>query len=63
MRRICIVGATSTIAEYCAREWVSREAVELILVGRDEKKLKRVANDLRVRNKATKVSVIEIDFR
>jgi short-subunit dehydrogenase len=62
MRRICIVGATSTIAEYCAREWVSREEVELILVGRDEKKLKLVAKDLRVRNKATKVSVIEIDF-
>lgn len=62
MKRICIVGATSTIAEYCAREWVSREPVELILVGRDEKKLKLVAKDLRVRNKEAKISVIELDF-
>jgi short-subunit dehydrogenase len=62
MKRICIVGATSTIAEYCAREWLSRDSAELILVGRDESKLKLVAKDLRVRNKNAKISVVELDF-
>ena len=62
MKRICIVGATSTIAEYCAREWLSHGPVELVLVGRDEKKLKLVARDLRVRSKESKISVIELDF-
>ena len=62
MTRIVIVGATSTIASQCARIWVERDSVELTLVGRDEASLKRLAKDLKVRNKSTVVKVETLDF-
>jgi short-subunit dehydrogenase len=48
-KRIVIVGATSLIAEHCARIWASAQPVDLLLVGRDAARLERVAQDLRVR--------------
>lgn len=48
-RHIVIVGATSTIAEHCARLWATRESVRLTLVGRSHERLQRVATDLSVR--------------
>ena len=46
-RKLIIIGATSAIAQHCARHWVS-EPCKLLLVGRHESRLARVAEDLRV---------------
>lgn len=50
VKKIVIVGATSLIAEHCARIWVERGATELILVGRSQLKLDSIAADLFVRS-------------
>jgi len=60
LQRIVIVGATSSIAEHCARLWATKGPVALILVGRDADRLERVAADLRVRG-AT-VTARTVDF-
>lgn len=60
--KIVIVGATSSIAEHCARLWVGSGIKELILVGRDGAKLKRVAMDLNVRNPSVQVESKTIDL-
>ena len=46
--KIVIIGATSSIAQHCARLWVVSGSKELILVGRDGAGLKRIAMDLSV---------------
>jgi short-subunit dehydrogenase len=62
-QRIVIVGATSSIAEHCARLWVAGTSVALTLVGRDADRLERVAADLRVRAGAgSRVEVRTVDF-
>jgi short-subunit dehydrogenase len=61
-RKIVIVGATSAMAEHCARMWVSESAQTMILLGRDLSRTERVANDLRVRNPTSSVEVHKIDF-
>jgi len=55
-RRIVIIGATSSIAEHCARLWAA-PGVVLTLVGRDAGRLERVAADLRVRSPGAAVQV------
>jgi decaprenylphospho-beta-D-erythro-pentofuranosid-2-ulose 2-reductase len=60
--RIVIVGATSAIAENCARLWVQRESVDLTLVGRDAVRTERVAQDLRVRSPQSKIRVVQAEF-
>lgn len=49
MKRIVIIGATSSIAEHCARLW-AKGSIELILVGRNLHKLDKIAQDLKVRS-------------
>lgn len=49
-RHIVVVGATSAIAERCARLWAAAGAASLTLIARDADKLKRVCDDLRVRS-------------
>lgn len=61
-KKIVIVGATSAIAEHCARLWVQREAVELVLVGRDAMRLESVAADLKVRSPQSSFRVLCTDF-
>jgi short-subunit dehydrogenase len=61
-QRIVIVGATSSIAEHCARLWVAGRPVALTLVGRDAGRLERVASDLRVRGPGADVHVRTVDF-
>jgi len=61
-KRIVIIGATSAIAEHCARLWVKEEAIDLTLVGRNAGKLERVAADLRVRSPQSVVQIREADF-
>ena len=61
-KRIVIVGATSAIAEHCARLWVKDVAIDLTLVGRDSSKTERVAADLRVRSPQSIIRVCIADF-
>ena len=60
--RIVIVGATSSIAEYCARLWVAQSAVDLILLGRDLSRTERVAADLRVRSPDSTIRTATTSF-
>jgi decaprenylphospho-beta-D-erythro-pentofuranosid-2-ulose 2-reductase len=46
--KILVIGATSAIAEHCARIWAAR-GDGLYLVARNEESLKTIAADLRVR--------------
>lgn len=60
--KILIVGGTSAIAEHCARLWIKQDACELILLGRDQEKLQRVASDLKVRSPEVKIQLQTVDF-
>ena len=60
--RIVIVGATSAMAEHCARLWIQQPGVELTLLGRDLARTERVAADLRVRNPQAHVHAAQTHF-
>lgn len=60
--RIVIIGATSCIAEHCARLWVEEAPVDMVLVGRNSEKTETIAQDLRVRSPESSVKVQSIDF-
>jgi decaprenylphospho-beta-D-erythro-pentofuranosid-2-ulose 2-reductase len=62
-QKIVIVGATSAMAEHCARLWVKVAPVELTLIGRHAARLERVAADLRTRSPESVVRVLEGDFQ
>jgi decaprenylphospho-beta-D-erythro-pentofuranosid-2-ulose 2-reductase len=62
MTKIVIIGATSAIAEHCARIWVRGTAVDLTLVGRDVARVERVAADLRVRSPGSTIRSAATDF-
>lgn len=61
-KKIVIVGATSAIAEHCARWWVTESPKDLVLLGRDQGKTERVAQDLRVRSPESTVTTHTVDF-
>jgi decaprenylphospho-beta-D-erythro-pentofuranosid-2-ulose 2-reductase len=61
-RHAVIVGATSALAQHCARLWLQQPLARLVLVGRDAARLEPVAADLRVRNPATVISILTGDF-
>ncbi|MDT7521971.1 SDR family NAD(P)-dependent oxidoreductase [Rhodoferax sp. TBRC 17198] len=61
-KKIVIVGATSAIAEHCARLWISPHPSHLILIGRDAARVNRVAADLKVRSPRSDIQVIETEF-
>lgn len=61
-RRIVIIGATSAIAERCARLWAKEGFAEMVLVGRDLPRMEQIAEDLRVRAPAAQVSSRAMDF-
>ena len=48
MKKVLIIGASSAIAEHCARIWAAR-GDELYLVSRNESHLRTIATDLKVR--------------
>ncbi len=60
-QRIIIVGATSAIAEQCARLWAEKP-VTMLLVGRDKDRLERVAQDLTVRSPDAEIACATADF-
>jgi len=61
-RKIVIIGATSSIAEHCTREWVKAGNIDLVLVGRDLQRTERVAADLRVRSPSSHIQAIQANF-
>jgi len=61
-KRIVIIGATSAIAEHCARRWLQSGPCELVLVARDGERANRIAADLRVRGQQSHVDVLTSDF-
>ncbi|MFN3956048.1 MAG: SDR family NAD(P)-dependent oxidoreductase [Tepidimonas ignava] len=61
-KRIVIIGATSAIAEHCARLWLAEQPVDLTLVGRNTQRLDRVASDLKVRSSQSEIRVVQADF-
>lgn len=61
-KKIVIVGATSAMAEHCARLWLAEQPAELVLVGRDAQRIERVAADLRVRSPQSVIRICPTDF-
>jgi short-subunit dehydrogenase len=61
-KHVVIVGATSGIAEQCARIWIKESALMLTLVGRDKNKTQALADDLAVRNPSATIKVATTDF-
>ena len=61
-QKIIIIGATSAIAEHCARLWLAKQPADLTLVGRNTQRLERVATDLKVRSPLSEIQVIQADF-
>jgi decaprenylphospho-beta-D-erythro-pentofuranosid-2-ulose 2-reductase len=62
MKRFIIIGATSSIAEHCARLWIAQAAVDLTLVARNSKKVESIAADLMLRSPDSNVRVAIGDF-
>ena len=62
MQKILIIGATSAMAEHCARLWATRGPAEFILVARDESRAQAIAADLQVRSPASRCRIIIGDF-
>lgn len=61
-KRIVIVGATSAIAEHCARLWLEKQPADLTLVGRDIQRTGRVATDLKIRSPQSEIRVVQAEF-
>lgn len=57
-----MIGATSSIAEHCARIWAMEEPAEIVLVGRDLEKLEQIGLDLQVRSPKSLVNPCLADF-
>ncbi|MEX0739497.1 MAG: SDR family NAD(P)-dependent oxidoreductase [Pseudohongiella sp.] len=71
--RIVIVGATSAIAEHCARQWAEQwpgqsdqqaqgHPQQFVLLGRNQDRLDAIAADLTVRNPAAHCETMQSDF-
>jgi decaprenylphospho-beta-D-erythro-pentofuranosid-2-ulose 2-reductase len=61
-QQIVIVGATSAIAEQCARLWLAQSPADLTLVARNTNKAEMIASDLRARSPGSNVQVMQTDF-
>lgn len=62
-KHIVIIGATSSIAEHCARLWVHDQPVTMTLVGRSAQRLGRVAQDLGVRSPESELETVQARFQ
>lgn len=61
-RNIVIVGATSGIAEHCARIWLLAGPANLTLIGRNAERTEKVAADLQVRSPKSVIRTVQTDF-
>ena len=62
MKRIVIIGATSSIAHECAKLWLKESPKHLTLVVRDADKAQRVLGDLQVRSPQSKIEIVQTGF-
>jgi len=62
MQRIVIIGASSAIAEKCARLWLRQAPADMVLVGRNIHKIEAIAADLRIRSPESSITSLETDF-
>jgi decaprenylphospho-beta-D-erythro-pentofuranosid-2-ulose 2-reductase len=62
MKNIVIVGATSSIAEHCARIWLQSAPANLTLIGRNAQRTEKIAADLQVRSPESVIRTIQTDF-
>jgi len=62
VKRIVIVGATSAIAQHSARVWLQSDVTDLVLVGRDRKRLQGLQQDLTVRKPEATITVEVLNF-
>lgn len=62
IKKIVIVGATSSIAEHCARLWLKEALCDVTLLGRNLDKTERIAADLRVRSPRAQIRALQADF-
>lgn len=62
VKKIVIIGASSKIAEECARIWIEFYSVHFFLVGRNESKLQSIKQDLNIKNPKTKIDTYLVDF-
>ena len=62
MKRIVIIGATSSIAQECAKLWLKESPKHMTLVVRDAEKAQRVLNDLQVRSPKSKIEIVQTGF-
>ena len=61
LKNIVIIGATSLIAEHCAKLWAKNNQLEnIILVGRNKLKLDALANDFSIRSPQINIGVIRL---
>ena len=63
MKKIIVIGATSTIAELCVRQWMQEDNTEIVLVGRNIERLNVMSQDLLVRNPCNNIKINQIDFK
>lgn len=61
-KHIVIIGATSAIAEHCARLWAADQPASITLVGRHTGRLQAIAADLKVRTPTSRIDILTIDF-
>ena len=61
-KHIVVVGATSAIAEHCMRLWITQSPADLVLIARNEKKVKMIASDLKARSPDSVIEVLQTDF-
>lgn len=62
-QKIVLVGATSAIAEHCARLWLGGGGVaEMVLLGRDLSRLEHLSNDLQIRVADARIRCLVGDF-
>ena len=57
-----VVGATSAMAEHCARLWAANKPVEMTLIGRNAEKMERIVTDLGVRSPGSEFHVVVADL-
>ena len=62
IRRLVIVGATSAIAEHCARLWLAEAAASVTLIGRNNTRLQQIQADLQIRSPQSTIDVRTADF-
>lgn len=61
-KRIVIVGASSLIAEHCARLWAKNIQPDFVLLGRNPYKLESISQDLQARSPESKIEISYLDF-